>query len=242
MQRIKALNITKRFVINAKKHKTALSNILEFFSKKEEEKIITALNKVSCIANAGEILGIIGDNGSGKSTLLRVLAGIYLSDEGTIQHNGKIISLINLSIGLQDRLTMKENIFLCCTLFGLSQAEIKKKYSLIIKFSELEKFIDTKVYQFSNGMLQRLAFAIAIHCNPDILLLDEVFEIGDESFRKKSEEWIQKFVSCGGAVILASHELTIIEKYCTRVLWLKKGTVRKEGKSKEVIDAYLADE
>ncbi|MDP3027430.1 MAG: ATP-binding cassette domain-containing protein, partial [Nanoarchaeota archaeon] len=173
-------HISKTFQIGFKKHQSALERFISLFSGKEPKKIIQALKDVSFTAEKGEIVGIIGENGSGKSTLLRVIAGIYDKDEGKIITRGKIISVINLRVGLQDRLTMKDNIYLCCSLFGLSQKDIKKNFSLIVEFTELENFVNTKIYQFSEGMKQRLAFSIAIHCNPDILLLDEVFEVGDE--------------------------------------------------------------
>jgi len=238
MERIIVENVSKKFKIGFKKRQNALESFVSFFSGKEPKKEMWALTNVSFKANSAEIIGIIGENGSGKSTLLRTIAGIYKQDNGKIKTNGKIISLINLNVGMQHRLTMKDNIYLCCTLFNLSKKEIKKKFNPIVKFSELEKFIDTKLYQFSNGMLQRLTFSIAIHSNPDILLLDEVFEIGDENFRKKSVEKIKDLVNNGVAVILVSHHLRMIERYCKRVIWLEQGKIKKEGKAREVVKEY----
>ena len=132
---------------------------------------------------------------------MRTIAGIYKQDEGKIIINGKIISLINLRAGLQLRLTMKDNIFLVGSFFGLSQKEIIQKFNSIVEFAELENFINTKIYQFSEGMKGRLAFSIAIHCNPDILLLDEVFEVGDESFRKNVESKPKDLNTCYSKII-----------------------------------------
>ena len=187
-KRIIVENVSKKFQIGFKKNQSALERVIDLFSGKEPKKTIQALKDVSFTAEKGEIVGIIGENGSGKSTLLRLIAGIYRQDEGSIIANGKIISVISLVIGLHPRLTLKDNIFLVGSFFGLSQKEIKEKFNSIIEFAELENFVNTKIYQFSEGMKARLAFSIAIHCTPDILLLDEVFEVGDENFRKKSAE------------------------------------------------------
>ncbi|MEI6058991.1 MAG: ATP-binding cassette domain-containing protein, partial [archaeon] len=189
--------------------------------------------------NAGEVLGIVGDNGSGKSTLLRIISGIYKNYSGKVILDGKVVSLINLNVGLKERLTLRQNVFLCCSLFGLSRNEIKKRLKPIVVFSELENYIDTKIYQLSEGMRQRLAFSIAIHCNPDILILDEVFEVGDEEFRAKSGEKIIEMVKNGCSVVLVSHDLEMVRKYCKRVIWIDKGRIVMDGESRKVVDAYV---
>jgi len=237
MERIIVENVSKRFRIGFKRNQGFLARLIDFFSGKEPKKEIWALKNVSFNAKAGEVVGIIGENGSGKSTLLRAIAGIY-DYSGEIKTNGKIISLINLNAGLQSRLTMKDNIFLCCSLFGISQKGIKQKFNSIVEFSELGNFVDTKLYQFSNGMLQRLAFSIAAHCNPEILLLDEVFEVGDESFRIKSANKIKEITKKNGTGILVSHDLEMIEKHCDKVVLIDKGEIIKEGKAKEIVKRY----
>ena len=196
--RIIVKNISKKFKIGFKKKQSALARFVSLFSGKEPKKIIQALKDVSFKAKKGEIVGIIGKNGSGKSTLLRIIAGIYNKDKGEIITNGKIISVINLKVGLQPRLTMRDNIFLTSSLFDLSQNDIKQRFNSIVEFAELENFVNTKIYQFSEGMKQRLAFSIAIYCNPEILLLDEVFEVGDEKFRKKSANEIKELANDSG--------------------------------------------
>ncbi len=236
-ERIFVNGVSKKFKIGFKKKQSALERAISLFSGKEPKKILQALNNVSFKADAGEIIGIIGENGSGKSTLLRTIAGIY-DFEGEIRTYGKIISLINLQAGMHHRLTMRENIFLCGSLFGLVQQEIKEKLNSIIEFADLQKFVDTKLYQFSNGMLQRLAFSIAIHCKPEILLLDEVFEVGDESFRAKSAERIKELVKKGAVAILVSHDLSMIEKHCERAIWMENGEIKKEGKADGIIKQY----
>ena len=139
---------------------------------------------------------------------------------------------------MQPRLTMKDNIYLCCSLFGLSNQEIAQKFQDIVKFSELQDFVETKIYQFSEGMKQRLAFSIAISCDPEILLLDEVFEVGDEKFKEKSANKIKELARKGACVMLVSHELWMIEKYCNRVLWMDKGSIKKDGETGEVVSNY----
>ena len=237
-KRIIMEHISKTFKIGFKKHQSALERCMGLFSGKEPKKNIQALKDVSFEAERGEIVGIIGENGSGKSTLLRIIAGIYKQDEGKIITNGKIISLINLRAGLHLRLSMKDNIFLVGSFFGLSRKEIIQKFHSIVEFAELENFINTKIYQFSEGMKARLAFSIAIHCNPEILLLDEVFEVGDEEFRKKSAEKIKELVNKGVTVILVSHNLNMIEKHCDKVILLEEGRIKKEGKTREVVEEY----
>jgi ABC-type polysaccharide/polyol phosphate transport system ATPase subunit len=239
MERIIINNISKKFRIGCNRNTSFLAKTLSFFSGKEAKRTIDVLKNVSIKVNPGEIVGIIGDNGSGKSTLLRIIAGIYEPDSGEIIIRGKTVSLINLSAGLKERLTMKENIFLVSSLFGLSYSEIKKKFNSIVSFSELNSFLNTKLYQFSSGMLQRVAFSVAVHSNPDILLLDEVFEVGDENFRKKSAEKIKKLVTEGCSAILVSHDKEIIKKYCDRVVWLEEGKINKIGEPADIFDKYV---
>jgi ABC-type polysaccharide/polyol phosphate transport system ATPase subunit len=236
--RIIVKDISKKFKIGFKKHQGALARLTGLFSGKEPKKTLQVLRDVTFNVKKREIIGIIGENGSGKSTLLRIIAGIYKQDSGKIVTNGKIVSLINLRVGFHSRLTMKDSIFLVSSFFGIPEREIKEKFDSITGFAELEKFTGTKIYQFSEGMLQRIAFSIAIHCNPDILLLDEVFEVGDEKFKKKSASKIERLVKKGVTVILVSHDLDMIRKYCDKVIWMEKGKIKREGRVKKIIEEY----
>jgi ABC-2 type transport system ATP-binding protein len=240
MKRIIIENISKKFFIGFRKKQSILARFISLFSGREQKKDLEVLKDISFDVNEGETMGIIGHNGSGKSTLLRIISGIYKQDSGKIILNGKLISLINLNIGLKDRLTMKENIYLCCSLFGLGREEIKRKFKLIIEFSELHDFVNTKIYQFSEGMKQRLAFSIAIHCNPEILLLDEVFEVGDEEFRKKSVTKIKELVKNKVSVILVSHDMEMIKKYCDKIILMEKGEMIQKGDTKKIVNNYLS--
>lgn len=238
-EKIVVKNISKNFKIGFGKNQSALARFVSFFSGREPKKVFEALKDVSFEVFSGEILGIIGDNGSGKSSLLRIISGIYQQDSGQIIKTGKIISLINLGLGLKERLTMKDNIYLAGSLFGLNSLEIGQRLKSIADFSGLENFLNTKLYQFSNGMMQRLVFSLAVHSNPDILLLDEVFEVGDEDFKKKSAEKIKELVEKGASVILVSHDLELIKKYCNSAIMINKGRIAKIGKVEEVVEYYL---
>lgn len=238
MERIIVENVSKKFKIGFKKNQSALARFVSLFSGIEPKRIIWALKEVSFSVSSEKIVGIVGKNGSGKSTLLRIIAGIYDVDSGKVSTNGKIVSLINLSMGLKEKLMMEDNIYICCSLLGLSIKEIKKRFNSIVEFSELGNFIDTKIYQFSEGMKQRLAFSIAIHCYPDILLLDEVFEVGDKEFKVKSTKKIKEFTKNGTTVLLVSHGLDIVERYCDRVIWLDEGRIVRIGDTKEVLNEY----
>ncbi|MFT4303130.1 MAG: ABC transporter ATP-binding protein [Candidatus Woesearchaeota archaeon] len=235
---IEITNIKKTFNLTYQNNQSILARLLSVLSAKQQTKKIEVIKKISFNVKKGEIVGLIGKNGSGKSTLLRLIAGIYPLDSGTININGKIISIIGLGQGMKERLTMKENIFLACSLFGISRKNIKKKLNSIINFAELKEYTNTKLFQFSSGMIQRLAFSIAIHSDPDILLLDEVFEVGDKEFRKKSSEKLKELVKQGKSIILVSHEIWMIEKHCNRVIWLKDGKIYQEGETKEILKNY----
>lgn len=238
MERIILKNVSKKFKKNSSS-KNFLNVILSLKNKKINENEFDVIKEVSLNVNSGEILGIIGDNGSGKSTLLRTISGIYRQNSGDIETNGNIISLINLASGFQEMLTMKDNIFLLCTLFGLSRKEIKKRFNSIVEFSGLTEYVNTRLHKFSNGMLQKVAFSIAVHCNPEILLLDEIFEVGDEEFKKKNVQKIKEIVKEGVSVILVSHDMNLIQKYCNKVILIKEGKIKKEGNPEEVIKEYI---
>jgi ABC-2 type transport system ATP-binding protein len=225
MKRISLNAISKTFHIGSLKREGVLASFISLFSPRKSEKIFQALQSVSLDIESGEIVGITGNNGSGKSTLLRIIADIYKADSGSVAINGRIISIINLGIGFMERLTMSDNIYLVGTLFGMSNKDIRDSFDSIVAFSELEEFVDTKIYQFSAGMIQRLAFSLAIHSKPEVLLLDEVFEVGDEGFKKKSAAEIQRLVSNGASVLLVSHDLDIIQRYCNRVLEMSEGKI-----------------
>jgi len=241
MTRISLRGVSKRFRKGFVKKHSVLFKFLSLLSGTPPAKTITVLDGVSFDVRKGEKVGIIGENGSGKTTLLRIISGIYEKDEGTVETEGKIIPLINLRAAMIRRLTMKDNIYLLGSFLGLTTGKIRERFHSIAAFAEQEDYINTPLYQFSSGMRQRLAFSIAINCDPDILLLDEVFESGDEKFRNKSAEWIGRMVAAGGSVILVSHEMRTIEKYCDKVIWLKNGKIARFEDTKNVVNDYITD-
>ena len=237
-------NVSKRFNLGFKKQDSALSRIVSLISGKEPNKLVDVLQNISFAAGIGEIVGLIGKNGSGKSTLLRLIAGIYEIDSGEIKVGGKVVYLNGFGFGLKDRLTMRENIYFVALLMGLSRKEINSKFDEIVDFSELKEYLDTKIYQFSSGMASRLRFAITIICletkGGEIILLDEVFNSGgDFEFKKRAIAKMEELVKSGSTVILVSHDLDIIKKYCTKVILLQKGKLILEAPAEEAVDKYL---
>ena len=237
MERIILDNVSKKFWIGVKKNQNSLQQIISLISGREPKKNFFALKEVSFSVHEKEIVGIIGKNGSGKSTLMRIISKIYKKDSGKIFSQGKILPMIGLYLALKPRLTMKDNIFLTGLLVGMSQNEIKMKYKSIVEYAGLGNFENTKIYQFSEGMKQRLAFSIAIHTDSDIYLLDEVFEVGDEDFKKKSAETLRRKAEKGASIIFVTHDLEMIKKYCNKIIWLEKGKIKKIG-GKEVVEEY----
>ncbi len=243
MKRIHIEGLWKMFDMGFKKREGVLSRIFSLVSGRENKKEVRVLDNISFQAQAGENIGVIGKNGSGKSTLLRIIAGIYVPNGGMVTTHGKVIYVNGFGYSLKPKLTMGENILLMGLVMGLSQKDIEKKFKEIVSFSGLEDFVNTKVYQFSSGMLIRLNFSVGIHCvahqNPDILLLDEIIETGgDIDFNKKALQKMEQLINGGATVVMASHNLDVIKKYCEWVLLFHRGCVIKSGKPEEVIRYY----
>lgn len=198
-----------------------------------------ALEDLSFSIQPGEMFGIIGPNGSGKSTLLKLLAGILYPDKGTITVDGRIAPFIELGVGFHPELTARENVFLNGSIMGLKEREIQNRYHEIFSFAELEQFENMKLKNFSSGMVIRLAFSTAIQTNPDILLLDEVFAVGDEHFQQKCFEKINELKERGVTIVFVSHSLESVQDQCERSLLLVKGKMIQLGKTSEVIETYL---
>ena len=236
-------NLNKKFLRDYTKNEGILFRMLSFLNK-GEKMAFSVLKDISFRVKSGEIYGVIGKTGSGKSTLLRIIAGIYKLDNGVIKTNGEAVYLTGFDHGIQRKLTMRDNIYLLGFLRGLSKKEINEKFEEIVNFSGLKEFLDAKVYQFSTGMINRLSFSITIFCiahkNPDILLIDEVFSAAaDMDFKEKSLRKMDELIKKGSSVILISHDLELIKKYCNKVILLENGEIIKIGKSQEVIDFYL---
>jgi len=233
---IEAENLSKEFILQ--EDETILAKLVGKVRGSKMPRRIRAIDNVSFTLERGEILGIVGRNGSGKTTLLRVLSGIYPPTCGRVHVRGKLMPLINSTVGVQPKLTMRDNIYLISSLFGLSRSEISRKFNSIVKFSELEDFVDVRMYKFSSGMTSRVAFAIAVHLEPEILLLDEIFTAGDMQFNKKSSDRMMELVRGDVTVVMASHSERLLCEVSDRVIWLENGRVKMDGTPEEVVSAY----
>jgi ABC-type polysaccharide/polyol phosphate transport system ATPase subunit len=196
------------------------------------------LKEVTFSVKPGEFFGVIGPNGEGKSTLLRILARIYVPDSGAVRVNGLLSPFIELGVGFNPELNARDNIRINATLAGLTKREIDARFEEILAFSELERFVDQKLKNYSSGMLLRLAYSIAIQVPFDILLLDEVLAVGDQSFQEKCFATFERFKDEGKTIVFVSHTLRLMEKFCDRVLLLRHGGIEAIGPPEEVIALY----
>jgi lipopolysaccharide transport system ATP-binding protein len=206
-----------------------------------KQETFWALKDVSLGVQEGEILGLVGRNGSGKTTLLKILSRITRPTSGWAEIRGRIGSLLEVGTGFHPELTGRENAFLSGAILGMSRQEIARKFDEIVSFAELERFIDTPVKHYSSGMYVRLAFAVAAHLEPEILLVDEVLAVGDIRFQKKCLGKMGDVARAGRTVILVTHQLNQIRRLCNQVVWLDAGAIRKIGSTAEVVSAYEAD-
>lgn len=198
------------------------------------------LQDVSFRVGAGRMVGIIGANGSGKSTLLRLVGGIGRPDRGTIEVNGRIGALLDLGSGLHPDLTGGENILVSGVLSGLTRRQVLDRFDAIVTFAEVQDFIDNPLRTYSTGMQLRLAFATAVHTDPDVMLIDEVLSVGDISFQSKCLERIEAFKAAGCAILLVSHEGSIIQELCDEAIWLDAGRLMAHGPPDDVVARYVA--
>ncbi|MEM8962055.1 MAG: ABC transporter ATP-binding protein [Acidobacteriota bacterium] len=202
------------------------------------EESIPALQDISFTVGRGEAVGLIGSNGSGKSTLLKIVAGILRPTSGTVAVNGRLAALIELGAGFHPEISGRENIFINGAVLGLSRRQIAERFDDIVAFSGLADFIDEPVKHYSSGMYVRLGFSVAIHTDPDVLLVDEVLAVGDEAFAHKCLRRIEEMLARGKTLLLVSHSLKQIEDVCDRAIWLDKGRLRLSGHPRRVADAY----
>ncbi len=198
-----------------------------------------ALQDISFSVKRGETFGIIGPNGCGKSTLLKIIAGVLYPDAGAVKTNGRVAPFLELGVGFQPDLTAKENVFLYGAIMGLTRKEIGERYEEIMEFAELKRFESMKLKNFSSGMYVRLAFSTSIQNNPDIMLVDEVFSVGDEAFQRKCSEKIAEIQKKGTTILLVSHALDTVRQLCNRSMLLSGGKVAMLGETSQVVDEYL---
>ncbi len=211
------------------------------FSIENESEHFWALKNISFEVKHGEVIGIVGRNGAGKSTLLKILSRITAPSTGHCKIRGRIVSLLEVGTGFHQELTGRENIYLNGAILGMTRQEIKQKFEEIVAFAEIEKFLDTPVKRYSSGMSVRLAFAVAAHLEPEILLVDEVLAVGDASFQKKCLGKMENVVNEGRTVLFVSHNMGAIRTLCTKGFYLNKGALSFSGPVEEVIDMYLKE-
>ncbi len=205
------------------------------------DELVTALDDISFNVAKGQTLGLIGENGSGKSTMLKIVAGIAKPSSGRVTTNGKVSALIELGAGFHPEISGRENVFINGIMLGLSKKEITAKFDEIVRFAELEDFIDAPIKTYSSGMYMRLGFSVAINVHPEILLIDEILAVGDASFIPKCLDRIDDFRRRKKTILFVSHDLATVEKICDRVIWLKNGRIAAAGEPKRIVDAYLQD-
>lgn len=219
---ISVKNVSKTFKIPHEKVTSIRGAAVGLFSRKRGYEEFKALDDVSFEVKKGEFFGIIGRNGSGKSTLLKILAGIYQPDSGKIKIDGMISPFLELGIGFNPELSGRDNVYLNATVLGMTKKQIDEKFDSIVKFSELERFIDQKLKNYSSGMEVRLAFAVSIHANRDILLMDEVLAVGDFAFQEKCYKYFEEMKG-KKTIILVSHDKESMMRFCDRMLVLNEG-------------------
>ncbi|MBV9593000.1 MAG: ABC transporter ATP-binding protein [Actinobacteria bacterium] len=238
---IRVNDVSKTFRI--RKDKSLKERAVNFRRSKLHEQNFVALDHVSCEIHAGETVGLIGANGSGKSTLLKIIGGILSPSEGYVERRGRLAALLELGAGFHGDLTGRENVYLNASILGLTRTQIDRYFDAIVDFSGIEQFIDTQVKFYSSGMYVRLAFAVAVHVDPEVLLIDEVLAVGDEPFQRKCMERIRRFQLEGRTIVLVTHGLDAVRQLCDRAIMLEHGKVIVDGGPvaaiREFRDRYL---
>ncbi len=237
---IEVRNVWKQFIIRHNRADSLKERFIGLFNRRHREHCepFWALRDINLTIEHGEALGLIGPNGSGKSTLLRLIARTLYPTKGEIIVRGRVAPMIEIGVGFHHELTGQENIYLNASLYGLTRREIDRIYNDIVDFSELGEFIDVPVKNYSTGMYARLGFSIAVHLDPDILLIDEVLAVGDEHFQKKCLEQMMEFRRRGKTIVFVSHSAEAIKKICDRACLLSQGMIKAFGEVASVLEAY----
>ncbi len=233
--------VSKRFEYTPDQPQTVLESLIARARRggRRARHELWALREVSFEVQPGQSVGFIGRNGSGKSTLLKLATRIIYPTSGTITVNGRIGALLELGAGFHPDLTGRENIFLNGAVLGLNRHQVMERFDAIVAFSELAEFIDMPVKHYSSGMYMRLGFSVAVHCDPDVLMVDEILAVGDQAFQEKCLDRIYDLKHQGVTVIIVSHQLPALQELCTNLIWMEDGRVREQGKTDEIIGRYL---
>ena len=231
-------NVYKTFNVYLDRANTIKEKLLFLFSRNRKEKR-EVLKGINLRIKSGEVVALIGTNGSGKSTLLKLMTKIIYPNQGKIITNGKLTSLLELGAGFHPDFSGRENIYFNASIFGLTKKEIDARIEDIIEFSELRDFIDNPVRTYSSGMFMRLAFAVAINVDADILLIDEILSVGDEHFQNKCFEKMRELKKQGKTMVFVTHNMNAVKELCDRAIWLYKGNIKMDGNTDYVIDEYI---
>lgn len=236
---LKATNISKTFHIREDSHNTIKHRLFNLFNPSRQKNVL-AIKPMNFEIRKGECVGLIGRNGCGKSTLIRLLAGVYPTDTGEVIINGSTL-IMNLGVGMSHELTARENIYVSSSVLGMKIKEIDAIFDKIVEFAELGEFIDTKIKYFSSGMVARLGFSIAVNAGAGIMFLDEIFAVGDMKFQEKAVKVFESSWIEGKTVILVSHSMDVIRKYCNRTAYMRKGELVFFGDTEEAVNLYITD-
>lgn len=235
-------NVSLRFRLYHNRHPNFKEAVIGYLRRRDSGPSFEefwVLREISLRFDAGSRVGIIGRNGAGKSTLLRVISGIYQPTRGRVDHHGFLVPIFTVGFGFNGELTGRENIIQAGAIMGITQKQMAGRVDGIMEFAELEKFVDTPVKYYSTGMAMRLAFTTATEVSPDILLLDEVFGGGDVGFQEKALNRLEKLIERTKVVILVSHDMKIVERFCNRAVWMREGRVAADGAPEDVAAEYL---
>jgi ABC-type polysaccharide/polyol phosphate transport system ATPase subunit len=236
---LKASNITRNFRIHQESDDEIFRKLKSIITRKTGHRDLKVLDNISLELKKGEVLGILGRNGSGKSTLLKILGRIMKPTSGEIKVNGRISSFITIGAGFHPEISAAQNVVLYGIILGIEKKVMEQKIDEVIKFAELEGFENSRIKDFSTGMLMRLALSTALCVDPDILLIDEVLSVGDYSFQQKSSDAFQRIKKSGKSIIFVSHNLRQLEEFCDRVILLEKGKIIETGKPGKIIETYV---
>ena len=231
-------DVYKTFNVYLDRANTVKEKLLFLFTRNRKEKR-EVLKGINLKIKQGEVVALIGTNGSGKSTLLKLMTKIIYPNKGKITTNGKLTSLLELGAGFHPDFSGRENIYFNASIFGLTKKEIDNRIEEIIKFSELENFIDNPVRTYSSGMFMRLAFAVAINVDADILLIDEILSVGDEHFQNKCYKKMRELKDQGKTMVFVTHNMKVVKDLCDRAVWLYNGEIKRDGDTEKVVQEYI---
>jgi teichoic acid transport system ATP-binding protein len=236
--RVRVQDVSVTYRTSLERAPTLRSTVTRLGRRERIVREVAALRHVSFEVPEGQVVGVVGANGAGKSTLMRTVAGILPPSEGRVEVHGRVSTLLALGVGFNRRLTGRENVILGGLAAGLSRDQLQERYEEIVAFAELEDFMDMPMRTYSSGMYGRLAFAVAVNMDPDILLIDEALSVGDARFRKKSFKKMRELCSQDRTILLVSHALGSITELCDTAIWMHKGELRKRDEPQAVVDAY----